>query len=99
MSNHSFAEFKEYFIYSKNCPCHKDVKNSKIYLSFYDENGNCILLKEEREKFSFVCSFCETFNQINFEEICDKKTVQSFKAIMKKKNTRKLFLTSIYFNI
>ena len=47
MTNHSFDEFKEYFIYSKTCPSHKDVKNSKIYLSFYDEDGNCILSKEE----------------------------------------------------
>ena len=85
MTNHSFDEFKEYFIYSKICPCHKDVKNSKIYLSFYDEDGNCVLSKEEREKFSFACSFCKTFNQINFEEICNKNTVQLLKEIMKKK--------------
>ena len=75
-SNSSFSEFKEYFVYSKLCPYHKDVKNSKIYLSFYDENGNCILSKVEREKFSFTCSFWETFNQINFEEICNKDAVQ-----------------------
>ena len=56
MKNHSFDEFKENFIYSKICPCQKDVKNSKIYLSFYDEDGNCVLSKEEREK-SFVCMF------------------------------------------
>ena len=42
-STNSFSEFKGYFVYSKLCPCHQDVKNSKIYLSFYDENGNCIL--------------------------------------------------------
>ena len=65
-STNSFSEFKEYFVYLKLCPCHKDVKNSKIYLSFYDKNGNCVLSKEKREKFSFTCSFCETFNQINF---------------------------------
>ena len=40
---------------------------------------------EEREKFSFTCSFCETFDQINFEEICNKDTVQLLKEIMKKK--------------
>ena len=84
-SSSSFSEFKEYFVYSKLCPCHKDVKNSKICLSFYDENGNCVLSKEEREKFSFTCSFCETFNQINFEEICNKDTEQLLKEIMKKK--------------
>ena len=90
-STNSFSEFKEYFVYSKLCPCHKDVKNSKIYLSFYDENGNCILSKEEREKFSFTCSFCETFNQINFEEICNKDTVQLLKGIMKKNYTKIVF--------
>ena len=88
--NNSLSEFKDYFIYTKICPCQKDVKNSKMYLSFYDENGNCILSKEEREKFSFVCSFCETFNQINFEEICNKDTVLMLKAIMKK-NLHELF--------
>ena len=36
-TNNLFAEFNEYFVYSKICPCHKEVKNSKIYLSFYDE--------------------------------------------------------------
>ena len=95
MEYHSFAEFNVYFIYSKICRCHKDVKNSKINLSFYDENGNCVLSKEEREKFSFVCLFCETFNQINFEEICNKDTVPMLKAIMKK-NLHELFFTSIY---
>ena len=90
-STNSFSEFKEYFVYSKLCPCHKDVKNSKIYLSFYDENGNCILSKEEREKCSFTCSFCETFNQINFEEICNKDTVQLLKGIMKKNYTKIVF--------
>ena len=90
--NNSLSEFKDYFIYTKICPCHKDVKNSKIYLSFYDENGNCVLSEEEREKFSFICSFCETFNQINFEEICNKDTVLMLKAIMKKKIYMNCFL-------
>ena len=85
-TNNLFAEFNEYFVYSKICPCHK-VKNSKIYLSIYDENGSCVLSKEERKKFSFTCSFCETFNEINFEEICSKDTVQLLKFIMKKKIT------------
>ena len=83
-TNNLFAEFNEYFVYSKICPCHKEVKNSKIYLSFYDENSSCILSKEERKKFSFTRSFCETFNEINFEEICNKDTVQLLKSIMKK---------------
>ena len=90
-STNSFYEFKEYFVYSRLCPCHKDVKNSKIHLSFYDENGNCVLSKEEREKFSFTCLFCETFNQINVEEICNKDTVQLLKGIMKKNYTKIVF--------
>ena len=36
-TNNLFAEFNEYFVYSKIGPCHNEVKNSKIYLSFYDE--------------------------------------------------------------
>ena len=82
--NNLFAEFNEYFVYSKICPCHKEVKSSKIYLSFYDENGSCVLSKVERKKFSFTCSFCETFNEINFEQICNKDTVQLLKSILKK---------------
>ena len=79
-TNNLFAEFNVIF-------CHKEVKNSKIFLSFYDENGSCVLSKEESKKFSFTCSFCETFNEINFEEICNKDTVQLLKSIMKKKIT------------
>ena len=90
-STNSFSEFKEYFVYLKLCPCHKDVKNSKNYLSIYDENGNCVLSKEEREKFSFTCLFCETFNEINFEENCNKDTVQLLKGVMKKNYTKIVF--------
>ena len=90
-TNNLFAEFNEYFVYSKICPCHKEVKNSKIHLSFYDENGSCILSKVERKKFSFTCLFCETFNEINFEEICNKYTVQLLKRIMKKNCTKIVF--------
>ena len=51
----------------------------------------------KKEKiFSFTCSFCETFNEINFEEICNNDTVQLLKSIMKK-NLHKVFFTSIYF--
>ena len=49
--NNSLSEFKDYFIYTKICPCQKDVKNSKIYLSFYDETGSCILSEDERKNF------------------------------------------------
>ena len=86
--NNSFSEFKDYFIYTKICPCEKDVKNSKIYLSFYDETGGCILSEDERKKFSFKCLFCKSFNQINLDEICNKYAVVMLKNLSKIRQNR-----------
>ena len=81
--NNSLSEFKDYFIYTKICPCQNDVKNSKIYLSFYEEIGSCILSEDERNKFWFKSLFCNSFNQINFDEICNKYTLVMLKNLSK----------------
>ena len=71
------AEYKDYFIYTKIFVCKKDLKNFKIYSSYYNECGNCILLDEE--KFSCTCSFCNSLNQLDFNTICNKYTVRLLK--------------------
>ena len=73
------AEYKDYFIYSKFCVCKKGFKNSKIYLSYYNECGTCILLDEEKKQFSFTCSFCSSLNQLDFNTICNEYTVRLLK--------------------
>ena len=42
------ADYKDYFIYTKICFCKKDLKNFKIFLSYYNESGLCILSDEEK---------------------------------------------------
>ena len=73
------AKYKYYFMYTKICVCKKDLKNFKIYLLNYNECGNCILLDEEKIKFSFMCSFCNLLNQLDFNTICNKYTVRLLK--------------------
>ena len=73
------AQYKDYFIYTKIFVCKKDLKNFKIYLSNYNECSNCILLDEEKRKFSFTCSFCNLLNQLDFNTICNKYTVRLLK--------------------
>ena len=73
------AEFKDYFIHTKICVWKKDLKNFKIYLSYYNECGNCILLDEEKSKFWFTCSFCNLLSQLDCNTICNKYTVRLLK--------------------
>ena len=77
----SMSEYKNYLIYSKICVCKKDLKIFKILLSYYDESSWCILLNKEKNKFLFICTFCNSFNQINFDEICNKYTVRMLKNL------------------
>ena len=73
------AEYNEYFIYTKLCVCKKDLKNFKIFLSNYDESGVSILSDEEKSKFSITSKFCNSFNQINFNTICNEYRVRFLK--------------------
>ena len=57
------------------CCCKKSFKTFKIFLSFYDENYLCNLSKEEMEAFSFDCSFCNSTNSVDFQQICNPYTV------------------------
>ena len=67
-------EYKDYLIYTKLCVCKKDLKNFKIFLSCYDESGACS--DEEKSNFSFRCAFCNSFNQIDVDTICNQYTVR-----------------------
>ena len=55
------------------------MKNFKIFLSYYNEFGACILSDEEKSKFSFTCSFCNSLNQLDFNTICNEYTVRLLK--------------------
>ena len=57
------------------CCCKKSFKTFKIFLSFYNENYLCNLSKEEMEAFSFNCSFCNSTNSVDFQQICNPYTV------------------------
>ena len=57
----------------------KRLKNFSIFLSYYNESGACILLDEEKSKFSFTCSFCNSLNQLDFNTICNECTVRLLK--------------------
>ena len=75
------AEYKDYFIYTKLCVCKKNLKNFKISLSYYDESGACNLCDEEKSNFSFRCAFCNSFNLIDFDTICNQYTVRMLKSL------------------
>ena len=73
------AECKDCFIYTKLCVCKKNLKNFKIFLSYYDESGACNLFDEEKSNFSFRWAFCNSFNRIDFDTICNQYTVRMLK--------------------
>ena len=65
-----------HFLFTQVCCCRKkSFKTFKIFLSFYDENYLCNLSKEEMEAFSFNCSFCNSTNSVDFQQICNPYTV------------------------
>ena len=57
------------------------MKNFKIFLSCYDESGACNLCDEEKSNFSFRCAFCNSFNRIDFDTICNQDTVRMLKSL------------------
>ena len=69
----------DHFSFTQLCRvCKKTSKTFKISLSYYNDNGRFVFLKEEvQDIFSFVC--CNTINSVNFEEICNPYTIQYFR--------------------
>ena len=66
--------------------CKKHFREFKIHLSNFDENGKSkVDLKENYEKFSFICCKCKLLNILNFNELCSPEIV----VIMKKKMNKR----------
>ena len=52
-------------------------KSKTILLSCYSySSGQCILIEEEKKKFSFMCSICCSVNQLDFTQMCNEYTVK-----------------------
>ena len=64
--------------FTKICSfCKKESKTFKILLSCYSgSSGQCVLTKEEKKKFSFICPICCSVNQLDFTQMCNEYTVK-----------------------
>ena len=52
-------------------------KSKTILLSCYSySSSQCILIEEEKKKFSFMCSICCSVNQLDFTQMCNEYTVK-----------------------
>ena len=68
------------------CGCKKHFREFKIHLSNFDENGKSkVDLKENYEKFSFICCKCKLLNILNFNELCSPEIVVIMKKEMNKR--------------
>ena len=66
--------------------CKKHFREFKIHLSNFDENGKSkVNLKENYEKFSFICCKCKLLNILNFNELCSPEIVVIMKKEMNKR--------------
>ena len=67
----------DHFLFTELCRnCKKSCKTFKVCLSYYDVVGRFKLSKvEAAELFSFDCDFCERWNIVDFEQICNPNTV------------------------
>ena len=67
----------DHFLFSQLChSCKKSLKTYKIFLFYYDDNGQFTLSKEEAATiFSFNCHFCKSLNILDFDEICNPFTI------------------------
>lgn len=45
----------------------------------YNKSGQCILTEEEK-KISFICRYCQLFNPLNFDQLCDKLSPKFYKT-------------------
>ena len=66
----------DHFLFTQVCHCcKKSFKSFKMFLSYYGNNCRCNLSKEEMDAFSFVCSFCNSVNSVDFQQICNPYTI------------------------
>ena len=75
----SLTSVDGFFNFTQICSfCKKELKTFKILLSCYSRSsGQCILIEEEKKKFSFTCSICCSVNQLGFTQMCNEYTVKS----------------------
>ena len=67
-----FFHFTEIYFF-----CKKESKTFKILSSCYiSSSSQCILTKEVKKKFSFMCLICCSVNQLDFTQMCNKYTVK-----------------------
>ena len=66
--------------------CKNHYGQFKIHLSNFDENGKSkVDLKENYEKFSFICCKCKLLNILNLNELCTPEIVVLMKREMNKR--------------
>ena len=77
-----------YFNFTQVCRgCKKHYRQFKVHLSNFDENGKSKLdIRENYEKFSFICCKCRLLNIVNFDEICSPEIVVLMKKEIEKKS-------------
>ena len=71
----------DYFIFTKICICKKVQKSYNFFLAYYDDSGMCSLCDEEKNNFAFTSTFCNSFNKIDFDTICNQYTARMLKCL------------------
>ena len=74
----SLSAVNDFFNFNKICSFYKkESKTFKILLSCYSSSsGQCILIEEEKKKFSFICLICCSVNQLDFTQMCNEYTLK-----------------------
>ena len=80
MTPSSRTAVDDFFYFTKICFfCKKESKTFKIPSSCYiSSSSQCVLTKEEKKRFFFMCSICCSVNQLDFTQMCNKYTVKIF---------------------
>ena len=78
MASSFLTAANDFFIFTKiYLFCKKESKAFKILLSCYSSSsGQCVFTEEEKNKFSFKCPICCSFNQLDFTQMCHEYTVK-----------------------
>ena len=66
--NHVFTLFADYFTEYVFCAECFDFRHFKLYLSDFDENGECELSKEQKDLYVFECCCEARLNILDFEK-------------------------------
>ena len=74
----SLFTINDFLNFTKICSfCKKESKTFKVPLSWHSgSSGRCVLTKEEKNKFSFICPIYCSVNQLDFTQMCNEYTVK-----------------------